>query len=78
MDDDLATEFRRPLVLAALGFALLGWIIAGWSLINASSEAGQAADQIAALRRQNDQVSGDLKTLRSASGSLSDTLTASP
>lgn len=72
MEPSVTSPIRHPLTLAFLGIAVVGWVVAGWSLIDARSDQSRMADELGRLRRQSDQAATALKAERAASGTLAD------
>ena len=69
---DTSEDLRRPITLALIGFAVIGWALFVWSWVSAGSERDDLQGSVASLTEQNRSLDTKLKAQQAAAGTVAD------
>jgi chromosome segregation ATPase len=69
---DLSSEFRRPVSLALVAVAIIGWLLVAYFASEVSDVQSQLHDALARAEKARETMAADLQNLQKASGDLAD------
>ena len=69
---NVSEDLRRPVTLALIGFAVIGWALFVWSWTSAGSERDELQASLASLNEKNQVLDTDLRAQQAAAGTVTD------